>query len=260
MASQEQIRQRCEHMHLAAIFRHSPQPRLLKAELLLHNPEGVLSFGTDMGLGYLDQVEQSSLRCVRQHATLPWPHGHTKLNRLALHLRPRGDSLVAGICINHCLLTVEQLGRCCEVVHVGRCGLHRVDQTALGINPDMDFHAVGAAFRAAVVPLVAFLGLVHFWISLALLVFRGGWSGDQGRINDRALLHGHASGLEVGFHRHKDSLAKIMFLQQVAEGQNRCLIWDPLAHHVDPSETSHDGHFDQGVFPGFKGSSQHPFF
>ena len=38
MAIQEQIRQRSEHMHLAAIFRHSPQPRLLKAELLLHNP------------------------------------------------------------------------------------------------------------------------------------------------------------------------------------------------------------------------------
>jgi hypothetical protein len=100
---------------------------------------------------------------------------------------------------------VEQLGSSCEVVHIGRSGLHRVDQTALGIDPNVDFHAE--------VPLVAFLGLVHFWIPLAPLDFRGGWRSNQGGINDRGLLHGHASGLEVGFDRLKDSLAKIMFLQ-----------------------------------------------
>jgi hypothetical protein len=36
MASQEEIRQRFKHIHLAAIFRHSPQPRFLKVELLFH--------------------------------------------------------------------------------------------------------------------------------------------------------------------------------------------------------------------------------
>ena len=40
------------------------------------------------------------------------------------------------------------------------------------------------------------------------------WTGrrDQGGINDRALLHGHAIGLEVGFHGLKDLLAEIMLL------------------------------------------------
>jgi len=56
MASQEEIRQRCKHIHLAAIFRHSPQPRLLKAELLLDYPEWLLPFGSDMGFGHFDQV------------------------------------------------------------------------------------------------------------------------------------------------------------------------------------------------------------
>ncbi len=37
-------------MHLARIFRHTPQPRLLKAELLFDHPEGVLSLGTDVSL------------------------------------------------------------------------------------------------------------------------------------------------------------------------------------------------------------------
>jgi hypothetical protein len=68
-----------------------------------------------------------------------------------------------------------------------------------------------------------------FWIPLALVVFHGSWCGDQGGINDRALFHGHATGLEVGFDRLKDCLTEIVFLQQVAAGQNRCLIWDPLA-------------------------------
>ena len=79
-----------------------------------------------MGLGHLDQVEQSSLCCLGQHATLAWPQTY-RFAGLRLH---------------------------------------------------------------AEIPLIPLLGLVHFWISLALLVFRGGWSGDQGGINDRALLHG----------------------------------------------------------------------
>jgi hypothetical protein len=44
-------------MHLATIFRHTPQPRLLKAELLFDHPEGVLSLGTDVSFGRLDQIE-----------------------------------------------------------------------------------------------------------------------------------------------------------------------------------------------------------
>jgi len=56
MASQEEIRQRCKHIHLAAIFRHSPQPRFQKVELLLAYPEGVIPFGSDMGFGHCDLV------------------------------------------------------------------------------------------------------------------------------------------------------------------------------------------------------------
>ena len=96
MASHEKVCQGGEHIPLAAISRHSPQPRLVKAELLLHDPEGVLSFGSDVA----------------------WPHGHTELNRLASHFRPLGDPLVARTGINHCLLTMEQLGGRCEVVHI----------------------------------------------------------------------------------------------------------------------------------------------
>jgi len=77
----------------------------------------------------------------------------------------------------------------------------------------VDFHAV--------VPLVALLGLVHFWIALPLLVLGGAGCGDQGGIDDRALPHRHAPFAEVVFDRLKDLLAEVVLLQQMAEGQNR---------------------------------------
>ena len=138
---------------------------------------------------------------------------------------------------------MEQL--CCrrEVMHVRGCGLHRMDQSACRIHPDMDFHPV--------VPLIALLGLVHLWIPLALLVFRGGWGGNQGGINDRSLLHCHALGLEMGLHGVKNPLAQFVLLQQVPKRQDRRLIRDPLPDPVDPSKTSHDRYLDQGILHGW---------
>ena len=51
---------------------------------------------------------------------------------------------------------------------------------------------------------------------------------------DRFLLHRHAVGLEVGFDNFKDLFAEIVLLQQVPERENRGLIRDPIADHVDP--------------------------
>ena len=91
------------------------------------------------------------------------------------------------------------------------------------------------------VPLVAFLGLVHLRIpvhwscsfasgALGLCPRRGGTgSGDQSGIDNRALLHGHAVGLEMGFDHLKNLLAEIVLLQQMAKGQDRGLIRDPIA-------------------------------
>ena len=62
-------------------------------------------------------------------------------------------------------------------------------------------------------PLVPLLRLVRFRIPLALLIVGGTGGCDQGGINDRALLHGHAVGFEVPFHRLKDLLAEIVLLQ-----------------------------------------------
>ena len=66
--------------------------------------------------------------------------------------------------------------------------------------------------REALVALIALLGLMHLQITLPLLILvaspgsasglgRGGaGSNDLGGVDDRALLHGHATLLEMAFH------------------------------------------------------------
>ncbi len=74
---------------------------------------------------------------------------------------------------------------------------------------------------------------MHLPIPLPLLVLGRTGRGDQGRIDDRDLAHRHYSGTEVGFVGLKDLLAEFMLHQQVPEGDNRCLIGDPVAHQLD---------------------------
>lgn len=97
------------------------------------------------------------------------------------------------------------------------------------------------------IPLFALAGLVHLRIPLLLFIVGGAGCRDQGDIDDRALLHGHAVGFEVGFDHLKDLFAKIVLLQQVTERQNRGLIRDSVADHVDPRETAHRRHLDQRI-------------
>jgi len=80
-----------------------------------------------------------------------------------------------------------------------------VDKAALAIHADVDLHPE--------IPLVTFLCLVHLRIPLTSLILGGAGRGDQSGINDRALLHGHAVGLELGRDHLKDLLAQIMLLQ-----------------------------------------------
>jgi hypothetical protein len=75
MPGHEQVRERCQHIHFAALLDHAPQPSLLKAELPLDHPKWVLHLGADVSFGCFDQIIQSSLRRVWQHSSLPGSHG-----------------------------------------------------------------------------------------------------------------------------------------------------------------------------------------
>ena len=103
----------------------------------------------------------------------------------------------------------------------------------------MDFHAE--------VPLVALLGLVHLRIPLSFLVLGGTGRGDQGGIDDRALAHRHAFLIEMGFDGLQDLLAQLVLLQQVAKGQDRRFIRDPVTDQLDAGKAAHRRHLNQGL-------------
>ena len=117
-----------------------------------------------------------------------------------------------------------------------------MDQAGVLVDADMDFHPV--------VPLVALLGLGHLRIPLPLFVFGGAGRRDQGGIDDRALPHRHAPSAEVSLDGLKDLLPQLVLLQQVAEGQDRRLIGDPMTDQLDARKMVHGGHLDKGLFHG----------
>ena len=58
------------------------------------------------------------------------------------HISSLGDSLMAGIAVDDLLITMQQLGRWGEVVHVGGRGDHRMDQAGVLVDIDMIFHCL----------------------------------------------------------------------------------------------------------------------
>ena len=133
-------------------------------------------------------------------------------------------------------------------MHVG-CGDHdRGDQARVLVHAGMDLHAVGAAFRAAVIPLVAFLGLVHLRVPLPFLVFGGAGRGDQGGVHDRSLPHRHAPLIEVGLDGLKNLLTQPLLLQQVAEGEDCGLIRNPVAERIPLLQQMDPQHRGQRVW------------
>ena len=115
----EQIRQRCQQVDLAAVLGQATQPGFLKAELQLDHPEWVRTFRADVRLGRLDQIVQSSLRCVRSSPALAVSHRNPEPRCLASHLWSLGDALVASIAVHHLIIPMQQLSCWGQVVDIG---------------------------------------------------------------------------------------------------------------------------------------------
>lgn len=70
----------------------------------------------------------------------------------------------------------------------------------------------------------------------------------HGGIDERVLLYGHAGLLEMGFDPLENLLAKVVLLEQLSKRQDRRLVMNPVADHVDPSETADVDRLDQRIF------------
>jgi hypothetical protein len=120
-----------------------------------------------------------------------------------------------------------------------------VEQACLVVVDYVDFHAVGEAFCKAVMPLVAFWGLVHLTVAFPFLIFHGAWYRDDRGIEDCSLLHRQAICLEMGLDRLEYLIAKVMLHKQVPERQDRGLIREPVSEQGDAGKSAYRRHFDQ---------------
>ena len=96
-------------------------------------------------------------------------------------------------------------------------------------------------------PLVALFRLVHLRIPLPFLVLGGTGRCDEGCIDVCALPLRHAPRTEVGLDGFKNLLPQAMLLQQMAKGQDRRFIRNPIADQIDTGKETHDGYLDQGL-------------
>jgi hypothetical protein len=70
MASHEQVRERCQHVDLAAVLEHATQAGILKTELPLDLAEHILDFRTDVSLLQAEAVPARSLSRIERPRAL----------------------------------------------------------------------------------------------------------------------------------------------------------------------------------------------
>lgn len=79
-----------------------------------------------------------------------------------------------------------------------------------------------------------------------------GGSGNEGGIDDRALLHEVPFSLEQGVHNLQELFLEFMLLQEVTEVEDRRLVGDGVTEQIDPEELLEgaavvDGLFHRGI-------------
>ncbi len=115
-----------------------------------------------------------------------------------------------------------------------------MNQSESVINADVHFHAE--------VPLIAFLGLVHFRIALAAFVFGGAGCRDNSGIDNAAFTQHQAVFLKVLVHFFEQHFAKAVALQEMAELEDRGFVRQAV--QLQAGELTHGFDLVQGILHG----------
>ena len=142
------------------------------------------------------------------------------------------DAKVTSVTEDTLFITVQQITGRYDVVNIGSGGIYAVNQSERVVDSDMHLHTE--------VPLVAFLGLVHFRIALAAVVLSGARGRDDGGINNTPFTQHQTVLLQVLVHLFEQRLSQSVLLQNVAEIENGCFVRQTIqlqtcemAHRLD---------------------------
>ncbi len=235
-----QVRQREQRAQLRGVLRQSTVAHLRVTELPPHHAEGVLAFGPHVRLEPLDLIQDPMVFSRAQPLTFARPHGHVPHHTLLHVLRALGHTLVARITEDHLFLAVQQLPRYRHVGHVRRRAFLGMHQSGLGVRAHMCLHPE--------VPLLAHSGLVHFRVACAAVVSGRARCGNNGGIDDRALLEHQALAHEQRVDRLEDPIGERMLLEQIAKVEDRGLVRDRAPSKREIGEATHRGDFVERIF------------
>lgn len=217
------------------IFRQPAVANLPIAKLLLDRPERMLNLGANTGLDPL----QYFLKLIRQPTAGAGPKRDSPIHIPLFEFISLMDTGIACITPNPLLLTMKEFIGSTEVMNVGCRGLYAVNQAVSVIHTNMHLHAK--------VPLVAFLGLVHFRVSLTFLVLGRAGCGNNRGVNDGALPHHQALLAELCADGIEDHFAQLVALKEMAEAENGALIWQAI-RQMESSKAPHRLDLVQGIF------------
>ena len=242
LAHHPQAEEHEQREELRRVLGQSAVTYLCVSELTLDHSERVLHLGTDVSLELLDSIHDR-IQCIAlvQCSAHSPSHGHMPVDIHALRLFSLANPLVVGICIDACLVSMQQGMGLGDVIDVGSSADHRMNQTELGAGADVGFHSM--------VPLISFLCLVHFRVPFATAVLGGTGCSDDGGIDDGAAVQHESAWPKHGIDGLEELLGQIVFFQQVAETQDA----DPIRQ---PSVFFHSGkravqrRLEQGLFHG----------
>ena len=133
--------------------------------------------------------------------------------------------LVSTIAPHAGLVAVKNIVDHTAIMPIGRGRRHRVDNLRFAVHADMRLQAK--------IPLIAFLGLMHLRIPLAIFVLGRGRSCDDRRVHDAARANLDTLGGKMCVNGLKQHLSQTVGFNQVTEFANRRLIRRWLATQIN---------------------------
>ena len=149
-------------------------------ELVFDNQKRMLYFTADRRFSVFDFLAQVDAFIFLADFKVGWSDVGPELNVfeafIILDVITFLRTTISGIAITDFIIFPKQFCRFFYIMYICGSSCNGMDISASGINARMNFHAV--------IPLIAFLRLMHLWIALAVYVLCGTWCRYDGCIND----------------------------------------------------------------------------
>ena len=241
LSGHPQIAQSKQRHQLRRVLGKPFVAHLGKAKLALDDPKRVLHLGPYAGLDLLGLVQQAApRRMLIQRSALAWTHGNVKVQ--ACSFSPLAGSLVARTGKDDCLLAIQKAVSLGDIVDIGGCADDGVHQARVCIHPNMRLHAK--------VPVITFLGLVHFRVALAGAVLGGTGRRNQGSIDYGTGFKHQAPAEQGGVDGGQRLQAELVLFKQVAKAQDRRFVRQAGDARIQPCKLAIQRHIVQGFFHG----------